>query len=180
MDRSINICILGDSDVGKTSIIRSFSKDKSTSFYKYDQPTNFTSAIFLYEDFEDEKWIEYNFCDISGEQFGSKNLNHLYEDTNGIFLVVDATRSSTFSIAGLWLKDFLIFNEKEAYNIPCVLLINKTEKLDDRGTRDLDIFLKVFCGSYDINAVFKISVLENLNITRAMERMYKLIVLLQS
>ncbi|MFX0138053.1 MAG: Rab family GTPase [Candidatus Hodarchaeota archaeon] len=122
---AIKIVVVGDEEVGKTSIILKYVKNRFTEDYK---PT--LGADFAVKELKfNGKILKLYLWDIGGkDQF--KNLHkYYYEGANVFILVFDLTSAETFENAvNIWMED--IRNNYDT--IPIILVGNKFDLVNER------------------------------------------------
>ncbi len=124
------ILILGDPAVGKTSLLNNFIKKKFTKQYLPTIGVNILKYILQFETKEKEK-VEINlmFWDIAGQPQFYMVHKPYYQGANGIILVFDITRSSTFSNVNNWFNEAVKFGLS---SVPRILVGNKIDLKDER------------------------------------------------
>ena len=126
MEEKINIILLGNSEVGKTSFILRYTED-------YFQPIYLTTIGIDFKikniKFYNNKKYKLFFYDTTGqEKYKSISLN-LIKNCDGILLMYDITKNKSFESITTWMES--IKNLKEE-NFPIVLVGNKTDLKDKR------------------------------------------------
>ena len=116
----INIITLGNSSVGKTSLIQRYVDDNfENTFATIGFNTKFKTKILS----NGEK-LKVNFFDTSGqEKYYSLSYNYI-KNSDGILLMYDITKKESFLKIKDWLKN--IFEHKDE-NFPILLLGNKCD-----------------------------------------------------
>ena len=118
------IILLGESAVGKTSLIKKYAKIAVDSSYKMTIGTdiytkkvliNNTHAIIIV-------W------DLAGQQTFAKVRPMFYNGAHGALLIFDITREITLTKLDTWLSDL----KKHAGDIPILLVGNKVDLNDKR------------------------------------------------
>ncbi len=124
------ILILGDPAVGKTSLLNNFIKKKFTKQYLPTIGVNILKYILQFATKEKEK-VEINlmFWDIAGQPQFYMVHKPYYQGANGIILVFDITRSSTFSNVNNWFNEAVKFGLS---SVPRILVGNKIDLKDER------------------------------------------------
>ena len=116
----IKICLLGEANVGKTSLVYRYIEDKFRESYKSTLGVNLLKkdmSIPGYGDVSAQIW------DLGGQE-SFKSLRRLYlEGANGSLLVFDRTKKKTFEKCDDWIESFRETRE----NAPIVLLGNKSD-----------------------------------------------------
>ncbi len=123
------VCLLGDGEVGKTSLIRKFvldqfrdeyiatvgtkvsKKNLELTFPKYDTKLNMTLTIW----------------DILGQRDFSNLHTSFYSGGSGALLVCDLTRKDTLESLNQWIENLF----ETTGEIPIIILGNKCDLKDD-------------------------------------------------
>lgn len=119
--------LIGDSSVGKTSIIKSFT----LGFFEDNQPStssaNYTSKALYYSPYE--KGCSFQIWDTCGQE-KYRSLNHIfYKDATIAVLVYDITQKKTYeSIVEYWYDEV---KQKAPEDILIVLCANKSDLLEE-------------------------------------------------
>jgi Ras-related protein Rab-32 len=117
--------ILGDSAVGKTSLISCFVEHKMPSDYL---PTIGTNLYVKEIQPSQNVHFQLTCWDIAGEKKWTAMRKLYYKGAMGVFMVADVTRPSTFdSLVEYWLKDL----KENCEDVPIVLLANKDDLEND-------------------------------------------------
>ena len=123
------IALLGDSSVGKTSIVKRLInndfKENQLSTIGTEQNTK---TIKLNENSEEEILCTLQIFDTAGqEKFRSITPNYI-KNADGIILVFDLTNYSSFENIKYWIKQ--IYNNKKYENLPFIIIGNKYDLKD--------------------------------------------------
>jgi small GTP-binding protein len=128
----IRVTMLGDSAVGKTSIINSFLGEQFSDVYL---TTIGKDKLKKEMKMKDGQTIKIIIWDTAGqERFHSLAANTI-KGAHGIGLTFDLTRKSTFDNLQIWLKDIKEINDL----IPIVLFGNKCDIIEKRQVTDNDV-----------------------------------------
>ncbi|KAF8366023.1 hypothetical protein PRIPAC_83852 [Pristionchus pacificus] len=153
----LHLLLIGDSEVGKTSILKRFSNDT------YYQSTLHTIGI----DFKfkttvmNGKKIKLQIWDTAGQERFHAITSSYYRKADGIALVYDITNTKSFERISLRLRDI---HEKAPDNVSLILLGNKCD-LENKRTVSRDAAEQV---ASDLAIPFReTSAMENINIDRA-------------
>lgn len=120
----LKVIILGDSGVGKTSLMNQFVNKKFSNQYKAT-----IGADFLTKEFSiDDKMVTMQIWDTAGqERFQSLGVA-FYRGADCCVLVFDVTAPTTFKNLDSWRDEFLIqASPREPESFPFVLLGNKVD-----------------------------------------------------
>ncbi len=116
----IKICLLGEANVGKTSLVYRYIENKFRENYKSTLGVNLLKkdmSIPGYGDVSAQIW------DLGGQE-SFKSLRKLYlEGANAAFVVFDRTKKKTFEKCDDWIESF----RESRGNAPIVLLGNKSD-----------------------------------------------------
>ena len=122
----IKLLTLGDTEVGKTSIVLRYSDDK---FHQ-----NKISTIGV--DFKvkmvtkgNEK-IKISIYDTAGQERFKNIVKHYYKGANGILLIYDISKRITFEKLQFWLDD--LKENADIDNLFIYLVGNKNDKVEER------------------------------------------------
>ena len=144
---NLKIIIIGDSGVGKTSLVKKFVSGHFSKDYKASIGTNiFIKKINL----NSTKEISVQIWDIAGQERWVKMRDLYYKGTDGALIVGDLTRKKTFEqIIMFWVPDL----KKNCGNIPFILLANKNDLKSDFSRIEIEEIGKkvkassIFCTS---------------------------------
>ncbi|MFO8018041.1 MAG: Rab family GTPase [Promethearchaeia archaeon] len=123
------LIIIGDPAVGKTSLVTKFATKK---FEKKYLPTVGVNIVKKKLDMEiDEKEIEVNLMlwDVAGQPQFYMLHKPYFNGADGIILVFDVTRSSTFSNVKNWYKTAVKYGLSR---VPRILVGNKIDLKEER------------------------------------------------
>lgn len=155
-DYLFKISIIGDSSVGKSSLLLKYSDD---IFYKYLSSTigvDFRSKIIKLDD----KKFKLQIWDTTGQEQFKPILKFYIGESNGIIIMYDITNPNSFNNIKSWLK--YIEYEKSPY-IPVIIVGNKIDITAERKvTYEEAIEL---ANEFDIEFI-EISVKENKNVDK--------------
>ena len=119
----IKICILGEANVGKTSLVYRFIENKFRGNYKSTLGVNLLKKDMKIKEFGD---VSAQIWDLGGQE-SFRSLRKLYlEGANGALVIYDCTKRSSFEKLEDWILDFKDAREEE----PLILIGNKTDLTD--------------------------------------------------
>ena len=134
----VKITILGDPNVGKTSLISRYCKNEFPTKYRATLGADFTSKTIKFEG----KNVELVLWDIAGTTtFEIEQMSDFYlQGSNGYLLVFDLTSSKTLKNLIFWYKKAV----RVCNNIPFMVLGNKNDLVDffDVLDHDIDLFMQ--------------------------------------
>ncbi|XP_006818266.1 ras-related protein Rab-22A-like [Saccoglossus kowalevskii] len=123
--REIKLCLLGDSGVGKSSLVQRFVSD---TFNTHSQPTigaSFMSKTLVVDD----QSYKFQIWDTAGQEKYRGLAPMYYRGAAAAIIVYDITRESSFSAVKMWVR------ELEQYGPGDVVLAiagNKADLVDQR------------------------------------------------
>lgn len=124
----LKVIVLGDSGVGKTSILNRFVKQEFSQSYRAT-----VGADFLFKEFSvDNKEISLQLWDTAGQERFQSLGNAFYRGTDCCLLVFDLTNTESFENIVAWKKEFLERSGNENSNFPIILVGNKCDLISDR------------------------------------------------
>ena len=117
------IILLGESGVGKTSIINKyiFNKFESSSII---QDENNSDKYIKMIDIDDTKSVELSIYDTTNEKKMGKITRNYYKDAHGAIIVFDVGKKESFNKVKYWIKETNNYSPKDI--IICILG-NKTD-----------------------------------------------------
>ncbi|MFX1309668.1 MAG: Rab family GTPase, partial [Promethearchaeota archaeon] len=118
--------IVGDHEVGKTSIIRRFVEQRFTEDYRATIGLNVLSHEF--EFFGNN--IGVTLYDIGAQKFFRRFRKVYYSGTQAAFLVFDLSNRESFDNIKNWYEELKLFTPGE--DIPIVIVGNKTDLIEQR------------------------------------------------
>ena len=164
-DIKINIMLLGDSSVGKSSILKRYSKNQFSP--------NFISSIGV--DFEtkilkiNNQNINVSIWDTAGQERYKVLSKNYYNQSDGFVIVYDITKKETFFNVKKWIEE--INDSCSEYN-KTVIVGNKSDLEEDRQIKKEDG--KKLAQDHNLN-FFEISALKGHNIDKAFDCLIKII-----
>lgn len=142
------IVILGDSGVGKSSLLVRFVRNE---FHENTRST--ISAAYLTRSVEvEDKITELSIWDTAGqERFRSLNTPMYYRGASGAVIVYDLTDATSFNNARGWFTQLKMLGES---NVQVALVGNKADKVQQTDTKTLEAQAIEFAAQ---NAMFHLS-----------------------
>jgi len=145
MSYIIKLVLLGEANVGKTSLVYRFIENKFRENYKSTLGVN-----LLKKDMELDKYgsVSAQIWDLGGQE-SFRSLRSLYlEGANGAFVIYDMTNRKTFEKLDEWVRDFrdarddapiiLIGNKSDLEN---QIKVNKKEATEYANTNNLGLII---------------------------------------
>jgi small GTP-binding protein len=116
----IKICLLGEANVGKTSLVYRFIENKFRGNYKSTLGVNLLKKDLNIQEYGD---VSAQIWDLGGQE-SFRSLRKLYlEGANGALVIYDCTNRTTFEKLEDWITDFKNARGEE----PLILIGNKTD-----------------------------------------------------
>ncbi|MFW9989816.1 MAG: GTP-binding protein, partial [Candidatus Odinarchaeota archaeon] len=125
-DYRFKFVILGDHEVGKTSIIRRFVENRFSIDYRATLGIN---MLFHEYDFFGNN-IGVNLYDLGAQKYFKRFRKVYYLGAQAAFIVFDLTNHESFENVKDWYEELKLFTPKQ--NIPIIIVGNKTDLNDDR------------------------------------------------
>ena len=144
---SIKVVFLGETAVGKSSLISRFVEDKCQTNYTTTMTGAFFSKEVFYEKYK--KKIKYEIWDTAGQEKYRALNKMFYQDAKVIILVIDITRKDTYqAILNYWYKEL---TENAPQNNIIALAANKNDlyEYEEVTNEELDQYAK------SINAIYQ-------------------------
>ena len=144
---SIKVVLLGETAVGKSSLISRFVEDKFQTNYTTTMTGAFFSKEVFYEKYK--KKIKYEIWDTAGQDKYRALNKMFYQDAKVIILVIDITRKDTYqAILNYWYKEL---TENAPQNNIIALAANKNDlyEYEEVTNEELDQYAK------SINAIYQ-------------------------
>ena len=153
----IKILTLGDSGVGKTSIIQKFVNDKFNQNMLSTIGVDFQSKEIIINNTK----IKLKIWDTTGQERFKTLTSQYYNGADGALLIFDVTNKESFERINFWMNEL---NEKKKLNELGLLLIgNKIDLIDKRNVKKEEA--EEFAKEYNIN-YYETSALQNINIKK--------------
>ena len=163
-NKVIKILLLGDSNVGKTSIFNRYYTNKFKGNYSSSIGVDFQTKNYNYKD----KNYSVHIFDTAGQERFRSITESYYHMGDGIFLVFDLTNQNSLNSIPQWIESI---NEK-VKNKKFIILGNKDDlKRNQISELDINEVLEEF---NDIKYI-KVSAKDGTNIQKAFEEMIDLL-----
>jgi len=159
----LKVIILGDSGVGKTSLMNQYVNKKFSNQYKATIGADFlTKEVAV-----DDRLVTMQIWDTAGqERFQSLGVAS-YRGADCCVLVFDVNNQSSFKSLDSWRDEFLIqASPRDLENFPFVVLGNKID-LDTRGVTTARA--QSWCQSKGNIPYFETSAKDNINVEQAFQ-----------
>ncbi|XP_023141217.1 ras-related protein Rab-32 [Amphiprion ocellaris] len=163
-EKLFKVLVIGDIEVGKTSIVMRYVKKCFDQAYKATIGVDFFMKTV---EWDAKTVVRMQLWDLSGQD-RIKNLSRVYyKAAMGALVVFDITNSLTLKSATEWKQDLdskLCLDNGRP--VPAVLLANKCDLMKTKG-EDLVSSLDRFCKDNNFLGWFETSAKENINIDEA-------------
>ncbi|XP_040214893.1 ras-related protein Rab-7a [Lithobates pipiens] len=159
----LKVIILGDSGVGKTSLMNQYVNKKFTNQYKATIGADFLTKEVMVDD----RLVTMQIWDTAGqERFQSLGVA-FYRGADCCVLVFDVTAPNTFKTLDSWRDEFLIqASPRDPENFPFVVLGNKIDLENRQVTTKRS---QVWCHSKNNIPYFETSAKEAINVEQAFQ-----------
>jgi len=129
----LKVIILGDSSVGKTSLMNMYVNRKFNNQYKATIGADFLTKEVLVNHNGDQRLVTMQIWDTAGqERFQSLGVA-FYRGADACILVFDLTSKKSFDNLDTWREEFLVQSgPSDSANFPFVVLGNKVDLRDSR------------------------------------------------
>ena len=131
-DYIIKLLTLGETEVGKTSIVLRYSDDKFHDNKIATIGIDFKIKIIK----KGNEKIKVSIYDTAGQERFKNIVKHYYKGANGVLLIYDLTKRDTFEKLEFWLED-LKENSDNLNNLFIYLIGNKND-LEERREVDFE------------------------------------------
>merc|ERR1711935_911882 len=134
----LKVIILGDSSVGKTSLMNMYVNRKFNNQYKATIGADFLTKEVMVAHNGDQRLVTMQIWDTAGqERFQSLGVA-FYRGADACVLVFSVMEAKTFECLESWRDEFLIqASPRDPENFPFFLLANKAED-GTKSTREVD------------------------------------------
>ncbi len=160
----IKILTLGDSGVGKTSIIQKFINDKFNQNMLSTIGVDFQSKVIIIDNIK----VKLKIWDTTGQERFKTLTSQYYNGADGALLIFDITSKMTFDRISFWMNEL---NEKKKLNELGLLLIGNKIDLNDKRTVDKEE-AEIFARENNIN-YYETSASKNININNVINDIAK-------
>ena len=131
-DYIIKLLTLGETEVGKTSIVLRYSDDKFHDNKIATIRIDFKIKIIK----KGDKKIKVSIYDTAGQERFKNIVKHYYKGANGVLLIYDITKRDTFEKLEFWLED--LKENSDNLNNLFIYLIGNNNDLEERREVDFE------------------------------------------
>ena len=159
---NLKICIIGDSGVGKTSLIMRYVKGKFSNTYRI----TVGADLFSHEvSFEDKNYL-LQMWDTAGQERFQTIGTAFYRGSDACIIVYDITQPKSLTNIETWKREFIKQGGiRESESFPFVVIGNKCDKETERAV-DKNTALD-FCRDNGNMPLFETSAKDDLNVKDA-------------
>uniref|UniRef100_A0A914C846 Rab7 n=1 Tax=Acrobeloides nanus TaxID=290746 RepID=A0A914C846_9BILA len=160
----LKVIILGDSGVGKTSLMNQYVNKRFSNQYKATIGADFLTKDIMIDD----RLVTMQIWDTAGqERFQSLGVA-FYRGADCCVLVYDVTNSNSFKSLDTWRDEFLIqASPRDPENFPFVLLGNKIDSEANRAVSSKRA--QSWCQSKNDMPYYEVSAKEAINVEEAFQ-----------
>ena len=169
------ILVVGEPNVGKTSLVRKYCTGNFTDKYK-----STIGVDFLQKDVEYDQWTNthIHFWDLAGQERIGTQANILFRDTHGVICLFDVTNENTKAQVAAWKQ---LINEKttmagEHYIPPCILVANKIDKVCEQSDQFDTTEIEAMAEQLGFEIAFPTSIKGNYNVENAITNLIRLMI----
>ena len=127
-DKTCQLLIIGDSSVGKTSLISRYANGT----FKEEYLATVGLDYYTKNEIIDNKTIQIKLWDTAGqERFKSLTQNY-FRNAEGVLLVYDVTSTESFDNLKYWISSIKDNMKQQDMNIPLIIIGNKIDMEDSR------------------------------------------------
>mmetsp|Transcript_43740 Transcript_43740/g.102941 ORF Transcript_43740/g.102941 Transcript_43740/m.102941 type:complete len:560 (-) Transcript_43740:108-1787(-) len=131
-DALLKIVIIGDSGVGKTSLLTRFSEDTFSESFISTIGADFKMRTLTVKD----RKVKLQVWDTAGQNRFKLITSAYYRGADGIIVVYDVTNQASFDAVDDWMAE--IDKMKEAPDVPVMVLGNKSDLVERRRVQTND------------------------------------------
>jgi Ras-related protein Rab-7A len=167
----LKIIVLGDSGVGKTSLMNMFVNKSFSAQYKATIGADFLTKEITVND----KRISLQIWDTAGQERYQSLGVAFYRGADACCLVFDMTKPKTFEDLVSWKEDFLQqAGPRDPANFPFVVLANMCDKASERRVSEQEV--RAWCAEGRSVPIpyFETSAKEGINVDQAFQHVCEL------
>lgn len=169
----VKLIVLGDSSVGKTSLLDRYVNGKFSLSYKATIGADFLTKDTMVE----ERLITIQLWDTAGQERFRSLGPAFYRGVDCVILVYDVTTPETFEAINFWRNDFLENASHDPDSVPFVLLGNKVDK-ENRAITEKNA--KDWCDERGDIPHFEVSAKDGMGVDQAFQEAARLAYVRQS
>ncbi|KAG9138339.1 hypothetical protein Leryth_001539 [Lithospermum erythrorhizon] len=160
----LKVIILGDSGVGKTSLLNQYVSKSFRQQYKATIGADFLTKELLFDD----KLVTLQMWDTAGQERFHSLGAAFYRGADCCVLVFDVNERKTFDSLKRWQQEFLkAGNPSNPESFPFILIGNKVDIDGGHSRRISEITAREWCSTKGNIPYFETSAKDNLNVEAA-------------
>ncbi|XP_061488118.1 ras-related protein Rab-7L1 [Rhineura floridana] len=162
-DHMFKVLIIGDAEVGKTSLVQRYTNDSFNKSYKTTVGVDFALKVVQWSESET---VRLQLWDIAGQERFTSMTRMYYKGASACVIMFDVTSVGTFTSCQMWKQDLdSKLKLPDGSPVPCLLLANKCDLHPWAVTREeIDQFSK----ENGFTGWTETSVKENKNVNESM------------
>ncbi|MGH0173088.1 UNVERIFIED_CONTAM: hypothetical protein FKN15_064420 [Acipenser sinensis] len=124
-DYLFKVLVIGDREVGKTSLVQRYVNDKFSKHYKSTVGVDFAVKVIQRSDTET---VRLQLWDIAGQERFASMTRIYYKEASGCFIMFDVMNPTTLNNSLKWKQDLdSKVMRADGSPVPCMLLANKCD-----------------------------------------------------
>ena len=127
-DKTCQLLIIGDTAVGKTSIISRYANGTFKEEYIVTVGLDYS----IKQEIIDDKSIQIKIWDTAGQERYKSLTQNYFRNAEGVILTFDVTSTESFGNLKYWISSFKENMEKKNIFIPVIIIGNKIDLVDSR------------------------------------------------
>jgi small GTP-binding protein len=127
-DKTCQLLIIGDSSVGKTSIISRYANGT----FKEEYLATVGLDYYTKDEIIDNKTIQIKLWDTAGQERFKALTQNYFRNAEGVLLVYDVTSTESFENLKYWISSIKDNMEQKNMHIPLIIIGNKIDMEDAR------------------------------------------------
>jgi small GTP-binding protein len=148
-DYVLKLCLLGDGNVGKTSLVYRYIENRFSKDFKSTLGVNLLKKKIILDARYTGKTCSLQIWDLGGQK-AYRKLRKLYlEGSQGALVVFDLTSFSSFQNLDDWIQSLIEIRGK---NVPMILIGNKLDLEEQRVISEEEA--KTYATKYGINIIY--------------------------
>jgi len=169
MSLSFKIIMLGNSNVGKTSIVGRFIGDRWSNDYKATIGPDYQFKLLQMQGSE----VRLEVWDLVGMDTSYKGLNRNFcREAQGVIMVADITSMQSIEDTAQWKQEVDDILSVNGQPIPIILCVNKVDMIDQSDESSLDYLqtdngIREFANQHGFLESFRVSAKEDINVSTA-------------
>jgi Ras-related protein Rab-7A len=158
------IIIVGDSGVGKTSLLNQYVNQRFTQQYRSTVGADFMAKEVMIDD----RMVTLQIWDTAGQERFQSLGGAFYRGADCCVIVYDITNAKSFEALDTWRDEFLLQGApKDPENFPFILLGNKVDRDADRKVPTAKA--QTWCKNHGDIQLFEVSAKENIMVEEAFQ-----------